>query len=329
MIQFEHVFKRYDDNTVVSDFTLDIKENEFFVLIGPSGSGKTTTLKMINKLISLTEGSIRINGNDIHDYDTQELRWNIGYVLQQIALFPNMTVEENILVVPDMLKWSESQKHDRVTELLTTVKLDPDKYRHRAISELSGGEQQRIGVIRALAADPDIILMDEPFSALDPISRHSLQEDIKALHHKFNKTIVFVTHDMQEAMKLADRMCLMNMGKIEQIGTPEEILQQPANDFVQNFIKTGLPDAFIENRQQSLIKDLIQAGYGSLADASTLEGYPLLSEANELEDLIEVLAQNEILAIQSADTEQTYTVDRQQLLQFYANRDKPVKEARS
>lgn len=241
MIRFDNVTKRYDGTAVVSNFDLEIKEGEFFVLIGPSGSGKTTTLKMINKLILLSEGYIYIDGEKISEYDIQELRWNIGYVLQQIALFPNMTVEENITIVPEMLKWSKEDMRDRVTELLESVNLDPDKYRSRQVSELSGGEQQRIGVVRALAANPDIILMDEPFGALDPITRNSLQQDVLKLQKKFQKTVVFVTHDMQEAIQLGDRICVMNEGKIEQVGTADEILKHPANDFVKEFLRTGLP----------------------------------------------------------------------------------------
>lgn len=241
MIRFEEVYKFYNDTAVVEDFSLEIKEGEFFVLIGPSGSGKTTTLKMINQLIHLTEGTIRIDDKRISDYDLQELRWNIGYVLQQIALFPNMTVEENITIVPEMMKWSKEDMHNRVTELLESVNLDPDKYRNRQVSELSGGEQQRIGVIRALAADPDIILMDEPFSALDPITRSNLQRDVVELQHKLKKTVVFVTHDMQEAINLGDRICVMNEGRIEQVGTAKEILKRPANAFVKEFLQTGLP----------------------------------------------------------------------------------------
>lgn len=253
MIHFDKVTKEYNGTAVVSDFSLEINEGEFFVLIGPSGSGKTTTLKMINQLIELTKGYIKIDGKPISDYDLQELRWNIGYVLQQIALFPNMTVEENIVIVPEMKKWSKEDMHNRVTELLESVNLDPDQYRDRKVSELSGGEQQRIGVIRALAADPEIILMDEPFSALDPITRSHLQEDVVKLQHKFKKTVVFVTHDMQEAINLGDRICVMNEGKIEQVGTAEEILKHPANDFVKEFLQTGLPHYQEEKTVQHLL----------------------------------------------------------------------------
>ncbi|MFJ8099916.1 ABC transporter ATP-binding protein [Lysinibacillus sp. NPDC096212] len=237
MIAFENVTKKYvNDQVAVKAINLEIHKGEFFVLIGPSGCGKTTLLKMINRLIHLTEGTIRINGKRISDYNIHELRWNIGYVLQQIALFPHMTIEENIAVVPELKKWSKPQIQQRVRELLDMVGLEPDKYSQRKPTELSGGEQQRVGVIRALAADPEIILMDEPFSALDPISRTKLQDDLLELQQTIQKTIVFVSHDMQEALKLGDRICVMKDGEIVQIGTPHEIIQNPVNDFVREFV---------------------------------------------------------------------------------------------
>ncbi|RDW19790.1 ABC transporter ATP-binding protein [Oceanobacillus chungangensis] len=240
MIRFEDVAKQYQDDTyAVKLLNLEIKKGEFFVLIGPSGSGKTTTLKMINRLIPLTDGTIYIEDKRISDYEINELRWNIGYVLQQIALFPHMTIEENIAIVPELKKWDRDKVKNRVTELLEMVGLDPEIYRKRKPKELSGGEQQRIGVVRALAADPEIILMDEPFSALDPITREKLQDDILALQRTINKTIVFVTHDMKEALKLGDRICVMKNGRVEQIGTPEQLLNQPANDFILNFVGEG------------------------------------------------------------------------------------------
>lgn len=237
MIKFKNVSKTYADGTTAVDtLNFTINKGEFFVLIGPSGCGKTTTLKLINRLIRLTEGTIFIDEKRISDYDIHQLRWNIGYVLQQIALFPHMSIEENIAIVPEMRMWDESKIKNRVTELLEMVGLDPDTYRHRKPNELSVGEQQRVGVVRALAADPAIILMDEPFSALDPISREKLQDDMISLQKRINKTIVFVTHDMKEAIKLADRICLMDQGKIVQLGTPRDIVQNPCNDFVQDFI---------------------------------------------------------------------------------------------
>jgi osmoprotectant transport system ATP-binding protein len=240
MITFKHVSKVYPDGTkAVNDLQLHIERGEFFVFIGPSGCGKTTTMKMMNRLNEATSGTILINGKNIHDYNIHELRRNIGYVLQQIALFPHMTVEENIAVVPELKKWSKEKIHKRVTELLEMVGLEPEIYRHKKPNELSGGQQQRIGVIRALAADPDVVLMDEPFSALDPITREQLQNEMKELQQKIKKTIIFVTHDMNEALLLGDRVCLMKDGEIVQCDTPQMIMQQPANDFVREFINTN------------------------------------------------------------------------------------------
>ncbi|MEK7016688.1 MULTISPECIES: ABC transporter ATP-binding protein [Bacillus] len=237
MIQFNHVSKSYEDGTkAVDSLHLEIKKGEFFVLIGPSGCGKTTTMKMINRLIETTEGSILIDGKDIQQYNINELRWNIGYVLQQIALFPHMTIAENIAVVPEMRKWSKEKIKTRVDELLHMVGLEPDVYRDRMPDELSGGQKQRVGVVRALAANPKIVLMDEPFSALDPLSREQLQQDIVQLQKKIQKTIVFVTHDMQEALSLGDRICVMKEGKVVQLDTPEGIIHNPKNEFVEEFI---------------------------------------------------------------------------------------------
>jgi osmoprotectant transport system ATP-binding protein len=237
MIRFEQVSKQFPNGTfAVKALDLEIKKGEFFVLIGPSGSGKTTTLKMINRLIELSKGWVWINGKKISDYDINELRWNIGYVLQQIALFPHMTIAENIAVVPELKNWDKEKIAARVDNLLNMVGLNPKEYRNRKPSELSGGQQQRVGVIRALAADPEILLMDEPFSALDPFSREKLQDDMLKIQQNLKKTIVFVTHDMQEALKLGDRICLMKDGEIVQVGTPHEFLTKPANDFVREFV---------------------------------------------------------------------------------------------
>ncbi len=237
VIQFNQVSKSYEDGTkAVDSLHLEIKKGEFFVLIGPSGCGKTTTMKMINRLIETTEGSILIDGKDIQQYNINELRWDIGYVLQQIALFPHMTIAENIAVVPEMRKWTKKEINVRVDDLLQMVGLDPDVYRDRMPDELSGGQKQRVGVVRALAANPKIVLMDEPFSALDPLSREQLQKDIVQLQKKIQKTIVFVTHDMQEALSLGDRICVMKEGKVVQLDTPEGIIHNPKNEFVEEFI---------------------------------------------------------------------------------------------
>lgn len=314
MILFENVSKEYEKGkAVVSELDLEIKDGEFFVLIGPSGSGKTTTLKMINRLIPLTEGFIRINDKPISDYNLQELRWNIGYVLQQIALFPNMTVEENITVVPEMKKWSKAEMQKRVTELLASVGLDPDTYRNRKTAELSGGEQQRVGVVRALAANPDIILMDEPFSALDPISKSNLQQDVAKLQKKLNKTIVFVTHDMQEALALGDRICLMNKGKIEQIGTPDEIRSHPKNDFVRNFLQTGT----IALKEDQTIQQVIAAGLFEPLEVTDEIGFYLVPE-DTIDALIVALAEKEFVIIKGNEENVIGRITKQQLLTYLA-----------
>lgn len=272
MIQFNQIYKTYRDGTgAVRDFSLQIEEGEFVTLIGPSGCGKTTTLKMINRLIDPTSGSIYINNKNINDYNIHQLRWNIGYVLQEIALFPHMTIEENISIVPEMKKWSHRKVRNRNRELLEMVGLDPSVYSGRLPSELSGGEQQRVGVIRALAGDPDIILMDEPFSALDPISREQLQQDVKTLQKEIKKTIVFVTHDMDEAMTLGDKVCLMKDGQMIQYDQPQNLLLQPKNHFVAEFIgdkkspwQTPVENIANQTEQKVISKDnLKQSDYPS------------------------------------------------------------------
>ena len=222
-------------NKAVDNISLDVKEGEFIAFIGTSGSGKTTALRMINRMIEPTSGTIEINGKDVTHMNPVELRRSIGYVIQQIGLLPHMTIKENIVLVPKLLKWSEEKKDKIASELIQLVDL-PESYLNRYPSELSGGQQQRIGVIRALAAEQDIILMDEPFGALDPITRDTLQDLVKELQQKLNKTFIFVTHDMDEAIKLADRIVVLSKGKIVQFDTPDEILKNPANDFVRDFI---------------------------------------------------------------------------------------------
>jgi osmoprotectant transport system ATP-binding protein len=236
MLKFDHVSKVYKGGKrAVNNLTLEFQQGEFICFIGPSGCGKTTTMKMINRLIEPSEGGIYINGENIMDKDPVQLRREIGYVIQQIGLFPHMTIQENISLVLKLLKWPEEKRRARALELLDLVDLTPDyleKYPH----ELSGGQQQRIGVLRALAADQSLILMDEPFGALDPITRDSLQEEFKKLQKKLGKTIVFVTHDMDEALKLADRIVIMRDGELVQCDTPDEILRNPADEFVEEFI---------------------------------------------------------------------------------------------
>ena len=235
MIELKNVSKSYQKTEVLNDISLEIEKGKFVVLIGPSGCGKTTTLKMINKLIAPSSGNISIGDKDISKLDSIKLRRRIGYVIQQTGLFPHMTIKENIELIPKAEKIDEDTISKRTEELIEMVGLDPD-HLDRFPSELSGGQQQRVGVARAFALDPDIILMDEPFSAVDPITRTVLQDELISLQAKVKKTIVFVTHDIREAIKMADKVCLMNEGRIVQYDTPENLLKDPANDFVTDFV---------------------------------------------------------------------------------------------
>ncbi len=236
MIQFRNVSKRYGKKTILDNLTLDIKAGEFVILIGPSGCGKTTTLKTINRLIEPDSGEIMIDGKDITKVDPVQLRRTIGYVIQQIGLFPNMTVEQNIAVVPKLLNYKKEEIDEIVHRLLDLVNMPYEENAKKYPSELSGGQQQRIGVLRALAASPPIVLMDEPFGALDPVTRDSLQEEVKKIQKKLGKTIVFVTHDMDEAIRLADTIVFMNEGKVLQVASPEEMLQNPADPIIKSFL---------------------------------------------------------------------------------------------
>ncbi|MDW0108486.1 betaine/proline/choline family ABC transporter ATP-binding protein [Sporosarcina aquimarina] len=237
MLKFENVTKEFEGGfKAVDSVSFEIKKGELLVLIGPSGSGKSTTMKMINKVIPHSRGLISIDGKDINTYDVAELRRNIGYVIQQIGLFPHYTIQKNIAIVPQLKGWKANDISIRVNELLQMVGLDPEIYATRYPKELSGGQQQRVGIARALSANPDVILMDEPFSALDPITRDQLQGELISLHKKLKKTIVFVTHDMDEALKMGDRIAIMKDGKLLQIDTPEKLLREPAHGFVEEFI---------------------------------------------------------------------------------------------
>ncbi|TDM46168.1 ABC transporter ATP-binding protein [Macrococcoides goetzii] len=236
MLEINNVSKVYrGGKKAVNKLDMTIEKGEFIAFIGTSGSGKTTAMRMINRMIEPTSGSIVLNGKNIKDMNPVQLRRNIGYVIQQIGLLPHMTIRENITLVPKLLKWSEEDKNKKAEELIQLVDL-PVSYLDMYPSQLSGGQQQRIGVIRALAADQEIILMDEPFGALDPITRDTLQDLVKELQVKFNKTFIMVTHDMDEAIKLADRIVIMSHGEVIQIDTPNNILRNPANDFVKDFI---------------------------------------------------------------------------------------------
>lgn len=236
MLSIQDLTKVYrGGKKAVNNINMEIESGEFIAFIGTSGSGKTTALRMINRMIEPTSGTITLDGKDLSKMNPVNLRRNIGYVIQQIGLMPHMTIRENIVLVPKLLKWTKEEKEKKAKELIKLVDL-PESYLDLYPSQLSGGQQQRIGVVRALAADQDIILMDEPFGALDPITRDTLQDLVKTLQQKLGKTIIFVTHDMDEAIKLADRICIMSQGEIIQFDSPNNILKNPANDFVREFI---------------------------------------------------------------------------------------------
>jgi osmoprotectant transport system ATP-binding protein len=241
-VEFRHVTKRYDSrakNTpgAVNDLSLTVPAGKICVLVGPSGCGKTTSLKMVNRLIEPTSGQILIDGVDIMTRDVTELRRSIGYVIQQVGLFPHQTIGENVVTVPRLMGWPKARQRARADELLALVGLEPDRYRDRYPAQLSGGERQRVGVARALAADPPIMLMDEPFGAVDPIVRERLQNEFLRLQEELAKTIVFVTHDIDEAIKMGDLVAvLQNGGILAQFGPPDEILAKPASDFVARFV---------------------------------------------------------------------------------------------
>ncbi|BCA84587.1 proline/glycine betaine ABC transporter ATP-binding protein [Enterococcus saigonensis] len=286
LVVFDHVGKKFGESTALEDVSFSIKTGEIFVLVGSSGSGKTTSLKMINALHIPTSGDIYFKNKKIKDYDPQKLRWQIGYVLQQIALFPTMTVLENIEIIPEMLGWSKEKRKERAFELLRAVELDPQVYADRMPSELSGGEQQRVGILRALAAKPDVMLMDEPFSALDPISREQLQNLVLTLHKDLQNTIVFVTHDMKEAVKLGDRIAVMKEGHLIQCDTPAEIAAHPANEFVAEFFKgtdiTWQP-------LQAQLAAVVLAGFYT---EDTTSDYPTLTLQQTVQESLPLLAKN-------------------------------------
>ncbi len=240
MIEYRNVRKVYGNGkesvTAVRDISLQIKPGEVVVFLGPSGCGKTTMLRMTNKLEEISGGDILVDGKSIRELNPVQLRRSMGYVIQQIGLFPNKTIYENIAMIPRVLKWEKAKIDERVAHLLKLVKLDPETYSSRYPAELSGGQQQRVGVARALAADPDILLMDEPFGAIDPINRDQIQDEFMRLQARLKKTIVFVSHDIHEAIKMADRIAIFKDGKIVQFDTPEMILTQPKNKFVSDFV---------------------------------------------------------------------------------------------
>lgn len=240
LVSLENIIKRFDDVVAVNNVSFQVERGTTFALLGTSGSGKTTCLKMINGLINPTSGKVKVFGKDIKAFSPIALRRQIGYVIQRGGLFPHWTVRDNVGLVPKMLGWKVDKIDRRSDELLDLVGLPAEEFRYRYPSELSGGQQQRVGIARALAADPDLILLDEPFSALDPITRKQLQEEFMELKNKLGKTVVLVTHDVHEAMRLADRVLLMDEGKAMQQGSPGDLVDSPANDFVRSFMESQL-----------------------------------------------------------------------------------------
>ncbi len=253
MIELQNVTKRYGETVAVDGVSLSVTEGELLVLLGDSGSGKTTTLKMVNRLIDTTSGVIRLDGEDVREVPEHILRRRVGYVFQKIGLFPHMTVAENIAVTPLLLGWEAGTIQRRVDELLEMVELDPAVMRGRRPSELSGGQQQRVGVARALAATPKVMLLDEPFGALDPLTRDRLQQSFMRIRKEIHLTAIFVTHDMVEALILGDRIAVMRAGRLVQIGTPHELMVEPANEYVQQLM--GTP-----KRQAHLVDELMAEG---------------------------------------------------------------------
>ena len=267
MIEMQDVVKRFDDVEALSGISFSVPEGSLTVLIGPSGCGKSTTLRLINRLVEPTDGNVLLQGKPVKSFQPEELRRGIGYVIQSIGLLPHLDVRQNIGIVPRLLKWDRSRILRRADELLELVGLDPDQYRAKYPSQLSGGEAQRIGVARALAADPPVLLMDEPFGAVDPLNRETLQDEFVGIQRKLRKTVVFVTHDLDEAVRLADEIVLMREGRVVQIASPEDILEHPANDFAQNFVGS---DRVLKRLARFSVDEFTESGRSEeVADSAT------------------------------------------------------------
>ena len=297
-IRFEKVIKQFANAQKASVFevSFQIDEGSFVVLLGPSGCGKTTLLKMINRLVEPTSGAIYLGDKNILDMDATELRRQIGYVIQQIGLFPHMTVAQNIAIVPELLKWPKDKIRERVDELLTLVELPPEEYRDRYPSQMSGGQRQRVGVARALAGDPGVILMDEPFGAIDAITRTGLQDEMIHLQHRLKKTIVFVTHDVEEALRLADKIVIMREGEIVQYDTPFQLLSHPADQFVKDLI--GADDIV---RQLSLIR--AETAMEPLPSDFVMSKFPPISYDVDLRNGLSLLLSTHTSALTVMDDE--------------------------
>jgi osmoprotectant transport system ATP-binding protein len=276
MIELRHVSKSYDGRAVVDDLSLAVPQGAFCVLLGPSGCGKSTTLRMINRLGDFDSGAIRIGGEDVMSLQPEALRRRIGYVIQSTGLFPHWRVADNIATVPRLLGWERGRIDARVAELLALLRLDPETYSDKFPHQLSGGEQQRVGVARALAADPDVLLMDEPFAAVDPITRDALQGEIARIHRETGKTILFVTHDIEEALRLATLIAILDRGRLAQLGTPLDIVENPKSDFVRDFV--GAQGIGLKLLSVRKVAERMRAG-------ETAEGEPIAEDASLAEAL--------------------------------------------
>lgn len=287
MIQLSHVSKFFEKGkNAVDDISLTVNDGEIMVLLGTSGCGKTTTLRLINRLLDASSGTVEVNGENVRRIPTTALRKSIGYVLQNNGLFPHYTVEENICTVPQLLNWPREKTIARCHTLMHKLKLPPEQYAHSYPHQLSGGQQQRVGLARALAADPPVLLMDEPFGALDPLTRDAVRQEFKSLDELHTKTVVLVTHDIEEAFQLGDRICLMNAGRIQQTGRPAELLFRPANDFVRNFFDRQRTQLELSTLKLRDIWDTIPSSHNGenyveiTGDASCWEALSLLTSSH-------------------------------------------------
>lgn len=314
MIEFKNVIKEYPNGfRAVDNLNLEIPDGEITVLIGPSGCGKTTSMRMINRLISISKGEILIDGRPNQDFAAEELRRKIGYAIQQVGLFPHMTVSQNISVVPRLLGWEDARIRSRVDELLELVGLDPDTYRDSYPRQMSGGQQQRVGVARALGADPPIMLMDEPFGAIDPITREVLQDEFLQIQERVGKTIVFVTHDIDEAIKMGDRIAILRAGQLVQFDTPDTILAHPVNNFVRDFVgtdrqlkrlglvkiydlmETNPPSVFLSDTVDEVLREMdrleVRSAFVIDEESGVLKGWVDREEALKSNSLLEAMNQ--------------------------------------
>lgn len=285
-ISFRNACKKFPgmENYAVNHVTLDIKDGEFITILGTSGSGKTTLMKMVNQLYDITEGDILFYDKSVQKLNPVEQRRKIGYVVQAGGLFPHMTVEDNIAVVPNILNWDKERIRKRVTELLELLELDPEVYRRRFPRQLSGGQQQRVGIARAMAAEPSIMLMDEPFGAIDAITRESLQKELMRLQRKMNKTILFVTHDIHEAFLLGDKVIIMDAGKLQQYDTPDNIMLHPENSFVSKLVSADDP---MERMKVVTVKAVMRPVEGSISVEDTV-----LDEKSSIEEALTAFIHN-------------------------------------